>query len=443
MSSRGTPSATPVNNGTQLLTHWLMGQQPGIMEQSCGSSKMPGVISRSRFVTTNTLPLLDQHGTRPRPYTPLLTPLPSSLRPHCLARDHLRLWCPSQSCVARDHTGQTLPLSDDDLNRILTVIGHSLASGTREAYGSGLLVYHVFCDAREVAEEQRGPASSLLLLSFIATCAGMYSGKTLENYLYGVRAWHVLHGLEWLGGSEEIMSALEGASRLAPPHSKRPKQHPFTVAIILSLRSALDLTAPLDAAVYACLVTLFFTLTRLGELTVRSLSAFDPALHTTVSDVRFAENRHSLKVTVIRLPRSKMLLTGEDLYFAPQTGEVDPQRELEAHLRINAPTSQSALFSWRHQTGLRPLTRSEFLWHLDTASTTSGLEGLKGHRIRIGGTLEYLLRGVPFETVKSMGCWSGDVFLGYLRQHAVVMAPYLHDSPVLQSFTRYVLPPVR
>ncbi|KAG1889109.1 uncharacterized protein F5891DRAFT_965527 [Suillus fuscotomentosus] len=206
--------------------------------------------------------------------------------------------------------GEALPLFDDDLNCILTVVGHSLASGTREAYGSGLLVYHVFCDARGVPENQRGLVSSLLLLSFIATCMGMYSGKTLENYLYGVRAWHVLHGLAWLGGSEEIMSALEGASCLAPPHSKRPKCHPFTLAIILRLRSALDLTVPLDVAVYACLVTSFFTLARLGELTVRSLSAFDPSLYTTVSDVCFTEDCHSLKVTIIRLPRSKMSPSG-------------------------------------------------------------------------------------------------------------------------------------
>lgn len=49
---------------------------------------------------------------------------------------------------------------------------------------------------------------------------------------------------------------------------------------------------------------------------------------------------------------------------------------------------------------------------------------LKGHGLRIGGTLEYLLRGIPFDVVK------------------FILAPYLQDSPALEPFTRYTMPPV-
>ncbi|KAG2068164.1 hypothetical protein BDR04DRAFT_1025211, partial [Suillus decipiens] len=63
--------------------------------------------------------------------------------------------------------------------------------------------------------------------------------------------------------------------------------------------------------------------------------------------------------------------------------------------------------------------------------------------LRIGGTLEYLLCGVPFETVKAIGCWSSDTLMGYLQKHAVIMAPYLQDTLVLEPFTHYALPPAR
>ncbi|KAG2341763.1 hypothetical protein BDR05DRAFT_949338 [Suillus weaverae] len=235
--------------------------------------------------------------------------------------------------------------------------------------------------------------------------------------------------MDWLGGSAQISSALEGGAWLAPTPSKCPKRHPFTIDILLALHSALDLSAPLDAAVYVCLVTSFFTLARLGEL--------------MVSDIHYAQGRHGLQVTVFRLPSSKMSPVGEDLYFAPQGGEVDPHRELETHLCVNMPPPTAALFSWRHPNGLRPLTRSEFMRCIERASCKLGLEPLKGHGIRIGGTLEYLLRGVPFETVKAMGRWGGDVFLQYLRQHVVVMALYLQDTPILEPFTHYAMPPVR
>ncbi|KAG2061484.1 hypothetical protein BDR06DRAFT_262883 [Suillus hirtellus] len=178
-------------------------------------------------------------------------------------------------------------------------------------------------------------------------------------------------------------------------------------------------------------------------MTVRSLSCFDTSIHITPSDVRHDEDRHGLKVTVLHLPQTKMSRTGEDVYFARQLGIVDPHHALLNHFSINSPPASAALFSWRHCSGLRPLTRSAFLNCLDCAASRLGTAPLKGHGIRIGGTLEYLLRGIPFETVKSMGRWKGDAFVGYLRQHAVIMAPYLQDTLILEPFTRYALPPVR
>ncbi|KAJ8593375.1 hypothetical protein M405DRAFT_731537, partial [Rhizopogon salebrosus TDB-379] len=52
--------------------------------------------------------------------------------------------------------------------------------------------------------------------------------------------------------------------------------------------------------------------------------------------------------------------------------------------------------------GLRPLSRAEFTKHIFSAATAAGLPSFKGYNLRIGGTLEYLLRGIPFDVVKSM-----------------------------------------
>ena len=45
---------------------------------------------------------------------------------------------------------------------------------------------------------------------------------------------------------------------------------------------------------------------------------------------------------------------------------------------------------------------------------------------------------ILFDIVKSMGQWSSDAFTLYLRKHAVIMAPYLQGSPILEAFTRYM-----
>ncbi|KIK45362.1 hypothetical protein CY34DRAFT_78090 [Suillus luteus UH-Slu-Lm8-n1] len=372
-------------------------------------------------------------------------PLPSPLRPHCLARDRLRLWIPVTTRSAVDGSGARVPVSEDDLDRILLVISHSHAPSTRETYGSGLLAYHVFCDTRNISEDQRCPASPVLLLAFIAACAGVYAGATLENYFYAVRAWHLLHGAPWLPNHAESSLALSGAAKLAPPSSKRPKRAPFTVELISRIRSVLDLSKPLHAAAFACLTTSFFTIARTGEFTVPSLASFrnDPSAHVKVRDIRYDQDRNGFKVVVFGLPRTKMSATGEDVYWAAQSGLVDPHAALQQHLAVNQPPPSAAIFSWRHAGGLRPLTKSAFLGCIQSAGDQLQTGALKGHGIRIGGTLEYLLRGVPFDSVKTMGRWSSNAFVLYLRQHAVVLAPYLQDTPILEPFMRYAIPPPR
>jgi len=97
------------------------------------------------------------------------------------------------------------------------VITASWAHGTRETYGSGLLVYHVFCDLWGV------PADPTLVLSFLSACAGSYSGNALANHLYALQAWHTLHGMPWTMTKTEMTATLDGAAALAPSTSKKAK----------------------------------------------------------------------------------------------------------------------------------------------------------------------------------------------------------------------------
>ena len=87
--------------------------------------------------------------------------------------------------------------------------------------------------------------------------------------------------------------------------------------------------------------------------------------------------------------------------------------------------------------------RTEFLKHINLAAAELGIEPLKGHGICIGATLEYLLRGVPFDVVKSIGRWSSEAFLLYLCQHAVIIAPFIQGTPIMEAFTRYTMPPLQ
>lgn len=102
------------------------------------------------------------------------------------------------------------------------------------------------------------------------------------------------------------------------------------------------------------------------------------------------------------------------------------------------------MFAYPRPEGLRPLTRTALMKTLERVSKSGGFTLPPGHGFRIGGTLEYLLRKIPFDVMKAKGRWAGDSFLLYLRKHAEIMAPYMQDEADVQTaFTRYAMPPVR
>jgi hypothetical protein len=296
---------------------------------------------------------------------------------------------------------------------------------------------------RDIPEDERCPASPLLVITFISSCAGSYAGSTLANYVFAVKAWHLLHGATWSMNDAEVKAALTGAATLAPPSSKRPKRKPITINLMERIFAKLDLEDAFDSAVAACFSTTFYSVSRTGEFTVPSLNAFDPSLHVKPSDVSNRVDRNNLEVTVFHLPRTKCAEKGEDVFWSQQDGITDPKINFHNHLRINSPPQDGHLFAYRHNKGYRPLTKRAFLDRINAIAASIGEDNLKGHGIRIGATLEYLLRGVPFEVVKSLGRWASEAFVLYLRQHAVIMAPYIQNHAILDAFTHYTMPRAR
>jgi hypothetical protein len=130
---------------------------------------------------------------------------------------------------------------------------------------------------------------------------------------------------------DELDTLLKAAEKLAPTGSKRKKCRPYTPDFITAVKHKLNLDLPLDAAVFACLVTCFYAAARLGEFTVRRLDAFDPALHITPANLTNTSNREGNEVTVLHVPRTKTNVQGEDVYWAKQDGETDPVAALQHH----------------------------------------------------------------------------------------------------------------
>ena len=141
---------------------------------------------------------------------------------------------------------------------------------------------------------------------------------------------------------------------------------------------------------------------------------------------------HNDPTTTFFLPRTKTQPFGESVFWNRQSMPCDPERALANHLFINKPKPKSHLFAYRIQNTLRPLSCSVFLVTLKKAAKKARIPFNFGHSLRIGGTLEYMLRGVPFEVIKQHGRWQSDTFAVYLRHHARVISPYLSSNVALQ-----------
>lgn len=245
--------------------------------------------------------------------------------------------------------------------------------------------------------------------------------------------WHVL--------DDELSSLIKTSRHKTLASSKRPPRLPYTPQYITALHARLNLEKPFDAAVFACLTTCFYSCARLGEFTVPTLSSFDPSRHVSPRLVSEERDRQGLMVTQFALPFTKTSSTGEEVFWAAQAGPTNPRAALDNHLQINSPPPSGHLFAYKYKKGYRPMTKHDFLKRLDSAAREAGLTPLHGHSIRIGGTLELLLCGIPFDVVKTMGRWSSDAFTGYLRRHAQILVPYLQDSPELHNdFVRLAMP---
>jgi hypothetical protein len=274
-----------------------------------------------------------------------------------------------------------MTLSEQDVSRIFEVTSNAWAESTHEAYSSGILAYHVHCDKRDIPGHLQAPISHPLAASFIASLAGSYSGSTISNYIHGVQAWHILHGLPWKLNPMETEALMKGAERWTPSSSERKKCLPYTPEFITSIKHQLSLDLPFDAAMWACLMTCFYAAARLEEFTVPCLTSFNPDHHITPSNLRTKMNRDNLQATVLHVPRTKAApIKGEDLFWSRQNGPTDPYEVMEVHLGVNKPANRDHLFAYTTKTSRCLLTKQAFIKRLASAAQAAGLGSWHLHR---------------------------------------------------------------
>ena len=200
----------------------------------------------------------------------------SPFRPRVLAVDRLFSW---RSPYGLSHDQSLLTeLPPALVESAKMSIAGALAISSRSTYAAGMLRFSQFCDKWQISEGARMPASYALLCAFIGNYKGTTSGKTIKSWLSGIRAWHLTNHAPWYGDDKWVQMARISANKEGSSH-KRPLRAPVSIEHLLALRKVLNLSDPFHAAIWAVALVTFFACRRLGEITVSSVSSFDPNLH--------------------------------------------------------------------------------------------------------------------------------------------------------------------
>ncbi|KAF5388281.1 hypothetical protein D9615_000285 [Tricholomella constricta] len=337
----------------------------------------------------------------------------SPYRPPVPADQRLLLWTTPHSRVAQTSIDSQIPPDYQPLlySRFL----ESLSRSTRQSYGAGLLRFTQFCDHRlRIPEEQRMPASDLLLSIFVADASGSHSGNCIRNWLNGLRAWHILNRADWHGHNPWVLTYRKAADKLGVPF-KRPPRSPITAKHLLALHQKLNLNTPRDAAVWAAALAAFWGCRRLGEL-LPSSTSFSPALHVSRSSNITSSVVTGSKVLTFHLPSTKTSPSGDQCILTATNNIFCPVSALLHHLRLNNVSSQTHLFSYSspNSSSHSVLTKSLFLDITSRIFSAESLDPVFGHSI--GGTVELLAMGVPPEVVMKLGGWTSLCFLNYWRR---------------------------
>ena len=270
-------------------------------------------------------------------------------------------------------------------------------------------------EASAIPAANQMPVMPTILKAFVATLVGEYLALTIKIYINGVRARHIIHSLSWQGQDIELKALYKATHSLASASSKKSPQEPWTKNFIIKIHSQLNLNDPIDAAVYACLTTSFYSTSQLGEFTQKKLKDFDARVHISPRNVHQDIDRHGYECVVFHLPSTKLAQhKGEDVSWARQDDVSDPEAAYDNHRQVNAFPNNGALCAYQYQKGWKELTKTKFPERTSKAALACQLTPLQGHGIQIRAVLEYLLQGMPFKVMKSKGCWAGDSFEKYL-----------------------------
>ena len=174
---------------------------------------------------------------------------------------------------------------------------------------------------------------------------------------------------------------------------------------------------------WAAVVICFFGFFRSGEITVPSVSSFDPSSHLAWGDMSL-DNVLEPTTLKIHLKRSKtdQLKKGVDVYIGRTGCSLCPVGAGVDYMSIRG-SDPGPFFKFING---QPLTKAKFTQLVRDVLQATGLphNQFAGHSFRIGAATAAAQAGVEDSVIRTMGRWNSSAFLLYIQTPPANLAQF-------------------
>ena len=299
-----------------------------------------------------------------------------------------------------------------------------LASSTHRTYSCAREKFVNFCIMTGHLSPYGSPcpASEWTLCLFATYLADSLRHSSIKVYLSAVWSLHVDQGFpDPVVNCLRLQRVVRGIKRSQGALPSRPRL-PVSSNILCIMYSVLDLKSFDDVMFWAACLLAYFVFLQSAEFTIPSLSAFNPSVHLSVSDV---------SVDVPLDPSSSFYQVFiNHLQVFIKASKTDPFRKgCNILIGLGSPPlcTVQAVISYlacrgHHpgplfllKSGL-PLTRSLVTDRLGAILLSAGLPGdFSSHSFRIGGATSAAKVSVPDHLIQVMGRWKSDAYKQNIR----------------------------
>ncbi|EHS64414.1 uncharacterized protein PGTG_22250 [Puccinia graminis f. sp. tritici CRL 75-36-700-3] len=236
---------------------------------------------------------------------------------------------------------------------------------------------------------------------------------TLKKYLQGLKAWHIFHNRPYPTISEKKVSLLlKSSQKIETLLAKKEPKKPVMIKHLISLVEDLATYEGEDAAILDLALVAFWSLARLGELTI---DPSNPRRKIIREYVTIHPNGSS---ATIELKESKTAPPGES-QFLQLKGMANSLCPVRALIRqMSACNRHDHLFGFRKDNKHVALTKYLVKRRLAILWDARGFTGLSGHSFRVGGASFQNALGIPPAHICKIGRWASASYKLYLRTYS-------------------------